>query len=444
MMEIGIDVSDKGRAHKLSSLFFLIGCALIPEFNDFPMLKEFTSSFRSPSQILFLLATVTLVLEIFIRMKLCSYIKRSHLLFVGGSIFFVWLSFVLNFEQSAYLVDGYGHERMLKVALSTSLKLIMILTFVYLINDIEPGRLAKYVRFGFLVSFTYVVFEVFTIVLPEYLGWVRFDFVDTIESIFHVRSRTEGIAISSERARGLAFEPSYQAIALIFVLPFLVGRKIYLSAWLFSMAFTVSLTGLAATFVFFACYKLQNWKLVLIYLLVLLAVMFVAMILMSYFIIPWGSMGSTVTRAGSWLSAVNGILDNLWFGVGPGMRGYWIVHYYTDFFWTSWEAPIWYASGLETFNAPTFSSLLSIMFDYGVTPILFITIYFISTSTFRYIIYTPIVRASTAAMLVASFGLDMYLFLGFWVFLALILTKKWHLLILPEKGGSIMLRSFRC
>ncbi len=192
----------------------------------------------------------------------------------------------------------------------------------------------------------------------------------------------------------------------------------------------MSPTAIVAAIVFFIFYKYHGWKLFFINITLLLVVSIglYTLISIDYLIIPWESMRSTVVRTGSWMSAFNGIFDNLLFGVGPGMGGYWITHYYTEFFLSSVEASNWYLIGQTTFVAPIFSSLLSIVFDYGIVPILFVLSYFIYTKTFQYIFSIPIARASLAAMFIASFGLDMYAFMGYWIFLALTLSKTWHLL----------------
>ena len=423
-----------------SKLFFLYGILFIPFFNDFPLLLDFSNIFRTPSLVFFIMSFIFLFIEKLIATKEVFFFSKKQLFLLIGMILFIWLSFLFNIERSASIVGSNttGEAVMQNLALATSVKILLLLMMIHMINTIDINIIAKYIKIGFIFSVLYTFMEILFVILPNYFGMNPIDIFDLIEKIIHYRQRIEVtayvIGIDPNRARGLAFEPSYQAMVLIFLLPFIISLqdkyRLYKVSWSIAMLSTFSLTGCVASIIFLIFYKYSGFRLLFINLIFLFALIFITYVLITFniVVITWEQFGSIAIRVGSWVSAIKAISMNLFFGTGPGMSSYWVIFHYPDFFWTSFEASSWYASGKENISAATFSSILSFLLDYGILPVLFLILFFAKTKIFNYIFKTPIARASIVSMFIASFGIDTYSFLGYSIFFALTLSKKWHLL----------------
>jgi hypothetical protein len=134
---------------------------------------------------------------------------------------------------------------------------------------------------------------------------------------------------------------------------------------------------------------------------------------------------STITRVGSWVSAINGILYNPFFGVGPSMSGFWVSQYYPDFFNISFESEKWREVAANEFAAPTFASILTFIFDFGIPLFLFIIIFLVKNKYWNRLKHSKLAVSACLSLLAASFGMNTYAYWGYWIFLAILLAGKW-------------------
>jgi len=414
--------------------FFLLGCMALPFFNDFPLLITISDSFRNLSTPFFSLAGMFLIFECLLPRQ---YLKITYpdIFFVLISITLVWISVLWNINKSGSIcgINICGAEKMMSTGLGISARLGLLLVFVHLIRTESMDRISKFMRLGFYLSFMYVLLELINSYIPYYLGYASPGLLNSVQGYFHLRIGD----IAPNRTRGLAFEPSYQGVFLIICLPFLVadpisGRRIRtIFAWMICLISSTSLTGLAAASAFFIIYKLKGVKLFM----AVVSILIIVAALSTYFLSSDSNLKlldiygtgfvSTITRTASWVAGIYAVVDNFSFGAGPGMAGYWVTDYYPGFSALSSEMPAWYHLGRTTFEAPTFSSLLTFILDYGVFPFCIAIAYLFYTGVLQDALRSRIGRASIIALLVASLGLDGYEVWGYWLFLAMILSRSW-------------------
>ena len=426
--------------------FFLLGCMALPFFNDFPLLTIIAESFRNLSTLFFSLAGVFFLFECLLRKQYVK-ITYSDIYFVLVLIILVWISVLWNINKSGTICGENicGAERMMSAGFGISARLGLLLVFVHLIRAESMNRISVFIRVGFYLSFMYVLLELIDSYIPYYLGYASPGLLNAVEGYFHLRIGD----IAANRTRGLAFEPSYQAVFLIICLPFLVADPIHgrrmrnIFVWMICLISSAALTGLAAASAFFIIYKLKGVKL----LMAVVSILIIFAALSAYFLssdsnlksldINGTGFVSTITRTASWVAGFYAVSDNFAFGVGPGMAGYWVTDYYPGFSALSSEMPGWYHLGRTTFDAPTYASLLTLSLDYGVVPFCIVMAYLFYTGVLQDALRSRIGRASIIALLVASFGLDGYEVWGYWLFLAMILSRSWGRLdvLAHEVGG---------
>jgi len=427
--------------------FFLLGCMALPFFNDFPLLIKISESFRNLSTPFFSLAGLFLLFECLLPKQ---YLKITYpdIYFVLVSIILVWISVLCNINKSGSVcgVNICGAERMMSAGLGISVRLGLLLGFIHLIRTESMNRISRFIRLGFYLSFLYVLLELINSYIPYYLGYASPGLLNSVQGYFHLRIGD----IAPNRTRGLAFEPSYQGVFLIICLPFLVadpisGRRLRnIFAWMVCLITSTSLTGLAAASTFFIIYKLKGVKLFM----AMVSILIIFAALSTYFLSSHSNLKlldiygtgfvSTITRAASWVAGIYAVANNYVFGVGPGMAGYWVTNYYPGFSALSSEMPAWYHLGRTTFDAPTFASLLTFILDYGVVPFCIAIAYLFYTGVLQDALRSRIGRASIIALLVASLGLDGYEVWGYWLFLAMILSRSWGRLdVLADCVGGV-------
>lgn len=400
--------------YKISSIFFLLSLMFIPFFNNFPWLQNLSVSFRSPSYFFLVLMFLAYIIESLLKKKFIIKVEYFLFLIILFLIVYNNLTFFINYSLTGNINNLDGYTRMYHVILSTNFKYILLLFIIHYINLLPASRIKKYIEYGFLISMSYVIVEIICFLFETNM------LMNNIEYLFHDRLNDWG-----ERARGLAFEPSYQSVVLMFLLPFIVNKKAYLYMFLIALISTFSMTGFVALFYFCIFYWFKGFKLFFINILIIIYLSFLYLFFNEY--IDFSTMHSTTTRIGSWVASLRLIIDNLLFGVGPGMSGYWLIFNYTDFFYLSVENASWTEQGKNNFGAPSFAAILTFILDYGFIPILLLIFYFIKNKLFLYIHNNTIARASIAGLFISSFGIDSYNFIGFYVFLAITISKKWHL-----------------
>lgn len=414
--------------HRVSTGMFLVGCATLPFFNDFPYLSFITPSFLDLSFVFYVLASVFLIFESILWARPIQINKRA-LAILLILIILVFTSFVLNIKYSAEIcgVEECGMDRMLKTAASDLLKFSLLVFFAFFIKASGIRRMAHFVRLGFYISFFYVVIEVFLSLIPYFLGAGRFELMDAIDSIFHARINDWGAL----RTRGFSFEPGYQGVFLIICLPFLFSdqdirrRRRNLFFWVVCIATTFAPGAIVAGALFFLTYNFKSKFSTVAKLLVLVS--FVPISLIVYLtMISGADLVSTTTRLGSWIASLDAIFANFFFGVGPGMSGYWVVDFYPDFFYLSPEAGQWQLSGVDFLNAPTFSSLLNFLLNYGFLSAVVIVVCFYRLRILENIFYSGIGRSAFYSLLVVSFTITSYQVMGYLLFAAISIVDGWR------------------
>jgi len=412
----------------LSHVLFLLGCFAIPFYNDTPLFMYISDIFRSPSNFIFLLSLVLFGIEQLSSSKYRIKVRFSDLCFIVGLVIFIIFSLFVNIDFSGNIqgVGITGIEKMLLTSANMIILLIFLLFYTHILSVIELEKLLKYIRLGFLVTLLYVLLEIVNYVIPITLsggGSANSYIMDLVDSFIHERDRAPGMP----RARGLAFEPSYLVAVLFFLLPFLIAdknqyRTFIIVGWLICVLATDSPTGIVALLVFLIFYRFSIYLSIVI---CFVAAFFLFIFVVFYVDIPMDKMESTATRVWSWISSITLLKDHFLFGVGPGMQGYWVIHNYPDFFWSIRQTEVWINLGLNSFAAPTFGTLLTIVLSIGLLPIAYVIIYMTFTGRINEIVSSPLARASLASMFVVSFGLNGYVFLGYWIFLAMTLSGKW-------------------
>jgi hypothetical protein len=420
-------------ASSLGGYLFLLGCMTLPFFNDFPLLSTIALSFRDLSTVFFLLSGAAFILESMLARPNIK-VDCSNLFFVVCLLLLIWINVLWNLSKSGAICGDQicGLERMVGVGSSTSIRLGLLLVFMHYVKTEGMYQISKFVRVGFYLSLLYVTLELVNSYIPYYLGNPTLGFLEPFEAYFHLRENDYG----ANRTRGLAFEPGYQAIFLIVCLPFLLaddstGRRTRnIIAWLICLISSASPAGVMAALVYYLTYKLRWQKLLAVAgVLAICIALFVYIIFandyIEYFDVYGTGFVSTITRSASWVAGSYAILDNFAFGVGPGMSGYWVTDYYPEFFSNSNEMQSWYELGQAHFEAPTFASLITFVLDYGVVLCLIIIGYLIKNGILQATFRSRIGRASTLALLTASFSLSGYLVWGYWLFFSITLSRSW-------------------
>lgn len=406
---------------------FLIGCSALPFFNDFPYFQFITPSFLDLSLVFFVLATIFLFFETIVGVQRVK-INKNAILFYVFLVVILFASYLFNITKSSNIcgVEECGSDRMVKTLLADLIKFSLIPIFVHFVNSIGLEKVASYIRFGFYISFIYVSIEIFFSVIPYLLGLGRLDFMNSIDSIFHQRENNWGAL----RTRGLAFEPGYQGFYLILCLPFLVSdrnisrKRKGIYCWILCLLTTMAPGALLAGLVFFLLYKLKSqlyYRVKYVLLILFVVVPFVIYLM----IISGADFISSITRIGSWTAAMHAIVDNPFWGVGPGMAGFWVSKYYPDFFYISAEAGQWEMAGIDYLNAPTFASLFNYILNYGLFLNVLFLGYFYRSILNNNVLKSNVGRAGFWALVIVSFTITSYQVMGYFIFIAICLSNGW-------------------
>jgi len=352
-----------------------------------------------------------------------------------GFIFFIWGSLIWNYNSSSQICGEKmcGTQRQVSSAISLTAKMIVLLFFIKIVKDKGIHNISKFVRFGFYMSLSYVLVELILLVIPYYLNHQSFVSFDLIDNFFHIRENDYG----GSRTRGLSFEPSYQAVYLIICLPFLLAdkkmrrRNINILAWIVCLLSSLATTGIVAAIFFIIFFKYQGRKLFFIITSTVAFIVFFYYLIVSFdllqlFDIYGTNFASSIIRSGSWVAGFYAILNNPIFGTGPGMSGYWLVDYYPDFFYLSDYADSWYELGKADFDAPTFSSALTFLLEYGLILPVIAAGYLFKKGILQAAFQSKTGRASLVSIFVVSFGISSFQIWGYFLFLAITLAKKWE------------------
>lgn len=259
--------------------------------------------------------------------------------------------------------------------------------------------------------------------------------------------------------RSLAFEPSYLALPIAFLLPIaLLGNNLYsgikskfvLCGLIFLSIISGSRTGIVVTILQLIVSFLIGKNLVItnsnknFFRRYLLLFLLLSLFLMSYetimslTIINETSI-SNVERMGSWLASLLVFLDNPFIGVGLGLSGGFIADYYPDFFYLSYNANKW-ADYSDQFGSSVFAMLPRLIAELGIvgftfifSPILYL-IYFIfcirkiaivNGKTISYHLSNCLLL-TWMGLFIGSFGVDSIVFPGYWILLSISL---WFIIV---------------
>lgn len=425
----------------LSSKFFLFGCAFLPFFNDFPLLEFITPSFLDFSLPFYIVAVFLLMFESVILGRDLS-VNRNAFVFFCIAVLAAGISLISNYSKSSVIcgVDECGSVRMFKTLLSDTIKFFLVPFFVLFINKVGMERLVVYIRRGFYISCAYVFVEIFLSLIPAFLGFGRFELMNSIDSLFHARINDWGPL----RTRGLSFEPGYQGAFLIFCLPFVFSdcrervRARNLLLWLVCLFTTGAPGAFFAAIIFFISFK-YDWINARLVKMIFVMTASVFSLLFFYAMLGLSEFISTITRTGSWVASISAIFDNAFLGVGPGMSGYWLINYYPDFFYNSPEAGGWWQSGIDYMNAPTFSSLFNYVLNYGVLPVLVVSLFFYFSGFWRNVFYSNYGRSAFFSFFVVSFTITSYQVLAYLLFLSVVFCNGW--VFLDRLGSKKIIRT---
>jgi hypothetical protein len=148
---------------------------------------------------------------------------------------------------------------------------------------------------------------------------------------------------------------------------------------------------------------------------------------------------SSIMRFGSMVAAFKLFCDNFLIGVGFGQSGFLIPSYYPDWIWSSPDAlPFSHAS--DSGGAPTFAFLPKLLAEIGCIGFLFISFKFLrlttklmASSSFK---EASLFYLSFIGFLIASFGVEGYLYIPAWIILGVVigvLRKEYSLSRIGKK-----------
>jgi hypothetical protein len=405
---------------KIAEFFFLIGCIFLFSFNDFPLfiglIPPLDAAVRDASFPFFILATFFSGLTIIIENNK-KILRKSEIHFYLTVCLFILLSMIVNytFYEEVCNSNFCSSQKIFASGLSTIIRFLMLILLIPIIRNIDFSVLIIYMKIGFIISTVYVFIEIVDRVIPFYFRSNSLGLIDLIQPYFHDR-----LDYDLYRTRGFAFEPSFLALYLITVLPFLIAAnsRILLLLWFICFISSASLTAFLGLSVFLFYYNHGKFK-------IFILIFFLALISILLFNFESNDMISTITRVGSWVSAIKGIFYNPFFGVGPSMSGFWVSQYYPKFFDISFESDKWREVAANHFAAPTFASILTFIFDFGIPLFLFIIIFLMKNKYWNSLKQSKLAVSACLSLLAASFGMNTYAYWGYWVFLAILFAGKW-------------------
>lgn len=419
---------------KLDKLLFSLGIILIPFYNDFPLFPE-SHLLRSPSNIFLLL----LIFSVFVnkggRFRFKSiYFKRSIVI-----ILLSFLSLTVN------LLTRSGYQAIL------SIKLLIILSFFLLVMHITFSFLKK-IRYVFLaklvlISFIPVLLYAFIEIGDRILKVGLFQTANQIlEPILHDRIYQQGA-----RVRGFAFEPSYFSLVLCFIFPWLLYyvQKTLKFKWILSLFFIVvyftysraAYLIIIGQILLFLVLSILNGKLTKFQkgvffsfpIVLLVTVPFWMEIVLSLFEFRSTNI-SNLIRFSSMLATINLGIHNPILGVGLGQSGFYLTEFYPDFIWSAYNASNWVHAD-TSMGSPTFSLLPSIFSDLGILGLFaFLSLWLYPIKSSLKLVFRKqakpidlILIILNIGLLVGSFGVDGFTFVGYWVMMGICYFRTYQI-----------------
>jgi O-antigen ligase len=457
------------------TLLFLLFLSLLflGAFNDFALIDPDSAMLRTPSQVPLYLTAV-----VFAGYFVCFGVRRRQSVLgmehqmLALFVFWMLASYVANFYSiattDATIIAG------MRVYLN-SMRLIVLMgacctIFSYVFTDRERvlDVASKAIVWSFIVVIPYTVIEFFAVFLYYEPAQSLMQMLDVY---LHAR-RDDDYTGQIFRLRGLAFEPSFFAAYLSVVLPWLLAaarkRGFWPKVWvalalafaLLSRSRTAYVVILLELLLFYFLVKKEELKggwisasgRILLMGLVIAVVGVVAVssdisgsdasalgvapdqvqeVAGTFSSLLDESVTSNITRVGSQHAALLMALDNPVFGVGMGMSGAHIEHYYPIYFYASDEAQLWLRSAHLDFSAATFGLFVGIAAELGLVGLaIFIALWGVCLKRIYQRMlpkrggrelepYGLALFVSSIGTLTAGFGLNGSSFTGYWLLLAL-------------------------
>jgi len=289
----------------------------------------------------------------------------------------------------------------------------------------------------------YCILEIFAY---KYENNMAISVLSFIEPFIHSRKYTE---LETLNVRGFSFEPSYLSLYVASVLPWIFGNTIkknnkiksliililFLLIIILSGSRTMYLVFLIELIVFGAImFNISNSKkfkkmIVLFVPLILLVSLFWENIITVF--VSLASLESTdisnITRFSSIHAALRLFIDNPVVGVGYGLAGAYLPDYYPDYAFLSYEIKDWaYARDLNL-GTPVFALMPRLAAETGLIGLSLILYFWVVLikklyNTIKLFKNEKIIAefgvkllVSLIGLLVASFGVDAFTFIGYWL-----------------------------
>lgn len=410
--------------------------ALIPMFNDFPLFGG-VSILRSPSIFSYILF-LPLILIWFFRTP--AY--RKSVSDVRGLIYIFWIFLFLVFLFKMLVLNFYNDRDELAFRffmgafITMTFLLIMSLTFQSL-TKYSIKELFEHINSAVLfASWSLVIYGLIEFTAP-YSGLSN-TLLFFLEYIFHDRPIGDYYGNS---IRSLAFEPSYLTLPIVFLLAlnFInIHKKSNLLVVFFLFLIGI-LSGsrllavilMVTIFIYFALRRGIGMKTIIYSSLMIVPFGFILVeTILSLFTID-ANMVSNIQRYGTYVAGFYLILDYPIFGVGFGLGGGYLDNYYPDFFYGTYTSDIWIQGA--SFGGSFLSWPIRFVAEVGLfgTILAFSISFIIVRRLFKMRNkYSPntVEKKSIDSILslwfilpIASFGIDGYIFMGFWINLGLTL-----------------------
>lgn len=401
---------------------------LLPFFNDFPYFKEIAEGFLSPS----LLCLYAGFFFYFCQILNRNIFSLKDIFFITTISFIVFVSSLVNYFYyiNFCLSDKCLDQVMINNSFSMMTKFLLVLFIIDAIRSVGIEKFLICIRLGFYISLFYMGLEVLDQLIPYYVGYDPIGLVNILDSIFHHRQNDWGY----NRIRGLSFEPGYQGVYLIYLLPFLMldssrkSFKVDIILVVTCIFLTLSPPAIFATAIFFLIYWLHfNIQRAVLFGSLLLFFSIALCVFIAVFdlsiLINIESMTSTRIRVGSWVASLMLLKENLIFGVGPGLSGLFLHNFYPDFFYNTPETEKWLNLAKNNLLVPTFSGLISFLLDFGIFGLTIVILYCWRSGLIRFLLSSPVAIAGLSAALISSFGITSYLTPFFLIFISSIYLK---------------------
>lgn len=418
----------------INKLLFFVGILFIPFYNDFPLFPD-SHLLRSPSNIFF---AVLIYINFIIKRGKVT-VDNKHLIFLGALVFVIFLSSIIN----SIRIEDYNVRFTIKVFVVLFFFLLVSINSYIQINKINYKIFSKYVVIAFIPVIIYSYIEIgdriFQINIFQQLN-------DFVEPLLHERIYKQGA-----RVRGFAFEPSYFSLVLGFIFPWLLyyvekvnKGKYLLIFFMIILYFTYSrgayliITIQIILFVLLnrinGAYQKHNIKFAFGIILVSILFIPVSFEILKSLLEYEPNNVSNIIRFSSLVASINLGFNYPFLGVGLGQSGFYIQDYYPELIWSAYNASNWVNADTDM-GSPTFSFLPSLFADLG----------FLGTFTFLAFWLYPLKRSVrlirikkarsidtiliilNIGLLVGSFGVDSFTFIGYWIMLGISYSRHNYL-----------------